>query len=41
METLRKYKFIYSSWCPTADCEYIFFFSKEDETRFECPECKK
>lgn len=29
------------SWCPTADCEYMFFFEKDDDTRFQCPECKK
>lgn len=29
------------SWCPTANCEYMFFFEKDDEVRFQCLECKK
>lgn len=29
------------SWCPTANCGYMFFFEKEDEERFECLECRK
>lgn len=29
------------SWCPTANCEYIFFFEKDDSLRFQCLDCKK
>lgn len=29
------------SWCPTANCEYMFFFEKDDDVRFQCLECKK
>lgn len=29
------------SWCPTANCQYMFFFDKDDGIQFECPECKK
>lgn len=29
------------SWCPTADCGYMFFYEKDDDPRFRCPECHK
>jgi hypothetical protein len=51
-ETLSKYKtFRLSSFieansdeyscCPTADCNYIFFYEKDTDSNFECPMCKK
>ncbi|KAL4467983.1 hypothetical protein ABPG72_015853 [Tetrahymena utriculariae] len=30
------------SWCPTADCKYVFAFDEnEDDAFFKCPMCKK
>lgn len=37
--TLKAYADLHGdsvSWCPTADCGYMFFYEKGDEPRFQC-----
>jgi hypothetical protein len=34
MVIVCNYHYLFRSWCPTADCKHVFFYTEEDDSRF-------